>query len=146
MRREERVTVQGPVKEQQPDGMSHRGYDTTGAQCTRGAKFCTSAVACRVWDGRKKGSGLGRGEKEGEGNGWVGGWVGADCRAKADAGVDIECAGGADADIDANMVGSNGNGVVHGDANGGGELYGEGDGNWGAVCTPPPFPLIFSQP
>ena len=25
MRREERVTVQGPVKELQPDGMSHRG-------------------------------------------------------------------------------------------------------------------------
>ena len=25
MRREERVTVQGPVKEQQPDEMSHRG-------------------------------------------------------------------------------------------------------------------------
>ena len=25
MRRDERVTVQGPVKEQQPDGMSHRG-------------------------------------------------------------------------------------------------------------------------
>ena len=25
MRREERVTVQGPVKEHQPDGMSHRG-------------------------------------------------------------------------------------------------------------------------
>ena len=25
MRREERVTVQGPVKEQQADGMSHRG-------------------------------------------------------------------------------------------------------------------------
>ena len=25
MRREERVTVQGPVKEQQPDGMSHTG-------------------------------------------------------------------------------------------------------------------------
>ena len=25
MRREERVTVQGPVKEQHPDGMSHRG-------------------------------------------------------------------------------------------------------------------------
>ena len=25
MRREERVTVQGPVKEQQPDGMPHRG-------------------------------------------------------------------------------------------------------------------------
>ena len=28
MRREERVTVQGPVKEQQPDGMSHRGGPT----------------------------------------------------------------------------------------------------------------------
>ena len=25
MRREERVTIQGPAKEQQPDGMSHRG-------------------------------------------------------------------------------------------------------------------------
>ena len=25
MRREDRVTVQGPVKEQQPDGMSHGG-------------------------------------------------------------------------------------------------------------------------
>ena len=25
MRREERVTVQGPIKKQQPDGMSHRG-------------------------------------------------------------------------------------------------------------------------
>ena len=25
MQREERVTAQGPVKEQQPDGMSHRG-------------------------------------------------------------------------------------------------------------------------
>ena len=27
MRREERVSVQGPVKKQQPDGMSHRGGD-----------------------------------------------------------------------------------------------------------------------
>ena len=27
MRREERVTVQGPVKKQQPDGMSHRGAE-----------------------------------------------------------------------------------------------------------------------
>ena len=26
MRREERVTVQGPVKKQQPDGMPHRGW------------------------------------------------------------------------------------------------------------------------
>ena len=30
MRREERVTVQGPVKEQQPDGMSHRGQGYIG--------------------------------------------------------------------------------------------------------------------
>ena len=30
MRREERVTVQGPVKEQQPDGMSHRGLTFGG--------------------------------------------------------------------------------------------------------------------
>ena len=29
MRREERVTVQGPVKEQQPDGMSHGGESAT---------------------------------------------------------------------------------------------------------------------
>ena len=29
MRREERVTVQGPAKEQQPDGMSHRGVRHT---------------------------------------------------------------------------------------------------------------------
>ena len=30
MRREERVTVQGPVKEQQPDGMSHGGAGKVG--------------------------------------------------------------------------------------------------------------------
>ena len=30
MRREERVTVQGPVKEQQPDGMSHGGGGVRG--------------------------------------------------------------------------------------------------------------------
>ena len=30
MRREERVTVQGPVKKQQPGGMSHRGYPPLG--------------------------------------------------------------------------------------------------------------------
>ena len=35
MRREERVTVQGPVKEQQPDGMSHRGGGVGG----RGGPF-----------------------------------------------------------------------------------------------------------
>ena len=47
MRREERVTVQGPVKEQQPDGMSHRGVTLLllpteirqfGAPLTRGNK------------------------------------------------------------------------------------------------------------
>ena len=32
MRREERVTVQGPVKEQQPDGMSHRGANLARGQ------------------------------------------------------------------------------------------------------------------
>ena len=43
MRREERVTVQGPVKEQQPDGMSHRGLGVDsestpeGDVVTRGA-------------------------------------------------------------------------------------------------------------
>ena len=31
MRREERVTVQGPVKEQQPDGMSHGGGGARGS-------------------------------------------------------------------------------------------------------------------
>ena len=30
MQREERVTAQGPVKEQQPDGMSHRGSQRGG--------------------------------------------------------------------------------------------------------------------
>ena len=29
MRREDRVTVQGPVKKQQPDGLSHRGSEAT---------------------------------------------------------------------------------------------------------------------
>ena len=33
MRREERVTVQGPVKEQQPDGMAHRGGTRQIAVC-----------------------------------------------------------------------------------------------------------------
>ena len=36
VRREERVTVQGPVKEQQPDGMSHRGG--------LGAEACVNSV------------------------------------------------------------------------------------------------------
>ena len=37
MRREERVTVQGPVKEQQPDGMSHRGRGQGSAVWTLNA-------------------------------------------------------------------------------------------------------------
>ena len=36
MRREERVTVQGPVKEQQPDGMSHRGVNRAPLNCGGG--------------------------------------------------------------------------------------------------------------
>ena len=38
MRREERVTVQGPVKEQQPDGMSHRGLIRAGPVCVSGQR------------------------------------------------------------------------------------------------------------
>ena len=36
MRREERVTVQAPVKEQQPDGMSHGGYSPPPPPQTKG--------------------------------------------------------------------------------------------------------------
>ena len=44
MRKEERVTVQGPVKEQQPDGMSHRG----GGGRAKNAKYtCKSCMQCR---------------------------------------------------------------------------------------------------
>ena len=41
MRREERVTVQGPVKKQQPDGMSHRGGG--------GPKVCVPKMARPVF-------------------------------------------------------------------------------------------------
>ena len=46
MQREERVTVQGPVKEQQPDGMSHRGLLTfpLGAM-----NFVPSVHAFKCW-------------------------------------------------------------------------------------------------
>ena len=67
MRREERVTVQGPVKQQQPDGMSHRGgsacvwtrgcvgtcrgrhYQTAvaGMLCTRPYLSCNTLPRCR---------------------------------------------------------------------------------------------------
>ena len=41
MRREERVTVQGPVKEQQPDGMSHRGWlGAIKVPCLGGQERC----------------------------------------------------------------------------------------------------------
>ena len=39
MRREERVTVQGPVKKQQPDGMSHRGGTRPSLALTPAATF-----------------------------------------------------------------------------------------------------------
>ena len=45
MRREERVTVQGPVKEQQPDGMSHGGG---GGRSVRWSLFGRTAL----WGGR----------------------------------------------------------------------------------------------
>ena len=46
MRREERVTVQGPVKEQQPDGMSHRGgVDPKGMRECR----CTELALRASW-------------------------------------------------------------------------------------------------
>ena len=38
MRREERVTVQGPVKKQQPDGMSHRGGGGGGGEVQKKAQ------------------------------------------------------------------------------------------------------------
>ena len=49
MRRAERVTVQGPVKEQQPDGMSHRGGGGQKAHPVSG--LCT----CRVCGARPHG-------------------------------------------------------------------------------------------
>ena len=43
MRREERVTAQGPVKEQQPDGMSHRGVLSGIEVCTEDCMSAGSA-------------------------------------------------------------------------------------------------------
>ena len=45
MRREERVTVQGPVKEQQPDGMSHRGVGSWYARYPRPSRNASCARA-----------------------------------------------------------------------------------------------------
>ena len=44
MRREERVTVQGPVKEQQPDGMSHRGHVGAAKGGWRNGLLCRAFV------------------------------------------------------------------------------------------------------
>ena len=54
MRREERVTVQGPVKKQQPDGMSHRGvvqnpFPRPGFQSGPGALLRCSAILTRLF-------------------------------------------------------------------------------------------------
>ena len=52
MRREERVSVQGPVKEQQPDGMSHRGDDPRrGHDAARNA-YGHYAARWRNWASR----------------------------------------------------------------------------------------------
>ena len=45
MRREERVTVQGPVKEQHPDGMSHGGAPEGGRQ---GFALCSGGLLRRT--------------------------------------------------------------------------------------------------
>ena len=50
MRREEQVTVQGPIKKQQPDGMSHRGVRSTPIQSTSFASFGSG-----IGDGREVG-------------------------------------------------------------------------------------------
>ena len=47
MRREERVTVQGPVKEQQPDGMSHGGGNE--AETTRSKIAVPHSVCVDAW-------------------------------------------------------------------------------------------------
>ena len=61
MRREERVTVQGPVKEQQPDGMSHRGGGET-RPLTKGSPRLGGYLGERglrraQWRGKTKGKG-----------------------------------------------------------------------------------------
>ena len=52
MRREERVTVQGPVKKQQPDGMSHRGMRGQTADAVLHLKSSTSHIRIsetKIW-------------------------------------------------------------------------------------------------
>ena len=55
MRREEQVTVQDPVKEQQPDGMSHRGqihstrlhWNGKSTRSRRSGDHCAQDSVCR---------------------------------------------------------------------------------------------------
>ena len=52
MRREDRVTVQGPVKEQQPDGLSHGGFGPAAAEAAdaKNRGGCRGRIP-RVWCG-----------------------------------------------------------------------------------------------
>ena len=54
MRSEERMTVQGPVKKQQPDGMSHRGGGARegDVRCWRGRKYPVAILWRRIESGR----------------------------------------------------------------------------------------------
>ena len=59
MRREERVTVQGPVKEQQPDGMSHGGGGVNGLWGDGGPQEAGAVpMVCGAVGGRGEGGGL----------------------------------------------------------------------------------------
>ena len=55
MRREERVTVQGPVKEQQPDGMSHRGGMRWGGWAE--AQGGGGLLCQKMWGNKLRGGG-----------------------------------------------------------------------------------------
>ena len=78
MRREERVTVQGPVKEQQPDGMSHRGGGggifsglTRGVQVVRPLRrSACSPMRCRPGGGLETEQGAARDTPALEGGGY----------------------------------------------------------------------------
>ena len=101
MRREERVTVQGPVKKQQPDGMSHRGVPAPlpmhpyPGRCVTGSPspLQTTALgsvaheACSPWQGapwRTWGSRSGGPRPH---SGWVGGKHGSRCLVLVEAGL-----------------------------------------------------------
>ena len=65
MRRDERVTVQGPVKKQQPDGMHTRGG---GAEANN--KVCVPKINLQFWGPLINFFFFSRGKFL-----WVGGWV-----------------------------------------------------------------------